>query len=83
MDNIKIEIPNELLPYLDEDPNKKVPLLLVFELYRERKLTVRQAGEILKITFREMEELLQKNKICLDFGNIELDEEFQYGFSSK
>jgi predicted HTH domain antitoxin len=81
--SIKVEIPKKLIPYLDDDPNKKVPLLLVFELYRERKLSLRQAADILKITYREMENLLEEHCIYLDFGKREIEEEFQYGLGSK
>ena len=80
---IKIEIPPELLPYLSDDPEKEIKILLVFELYREKKITIRQAADILQISYREMEDLLAKNEVYLDFGKSELEEEFQYGFSSK
>ncbi len=79
---IKVEIPPELLQYLDDEPEKNVKILLVFELYREKKITLRQAADILKITYREMEDLLEKNEIYLEFGKIEFDEEIYYGFSS-
>lgn len=80
--SIKIEIPSELLQYLDNEPEKMVKILLVFELYREKKITIRQGAEILEITFREMEELLEKNGIYRGFGTKEFDEEIQYGFDS-
>ncbi|MBD3256683.1 MAG: hypothetical protein GF383_16435 [Candidatus Lokiarchaeota archaeon] len=79
---IKIEIPSELLPYLNDNPEEKVKLLLIFELYREKKITLRQAADILKLTYREMEEVLKENRVFINFGKNELDEEFQYGFSS-
>jgi len=79
---IKVEIPPELLQYLDDELEKNVKLLLVFELYREKKITLRQAADILKITYREMEDLLEKNEIYLEFGKIEFAEEIHYGFSS-
>lgn len=79
---IKIKIPPELVKYLDSKPEQKVKQLLVFELYRERKITLRQAADILQLTYREMEELLEKHEIYLDFGKREFDEEMQYGFSS-
>jgi predicted HTH domain antitoxin len=79
---IKIKIPPELVKHLDNKPEQKVKQLLVFELYRERKITLRQAADILQLTYREMEELLEKHEIYLDFGKREFDEEVQYGFSS-
>jgi predicted HTH domain antitoxin len=81
--SIKVEIPPELLPYLDKEPEKKVKLLLVLELYREKRISLRQAADILKLSYREMEDLLEKNEIYFDFGSLELDEEFQYGFGNK
>ena len=79
----KFEIPPELIPFLDDDPQNKIKLLLVFELYRVKKLTIRQAAEILKVSYREMQEILAKNNIYLDFGEKELEEELGYGSSSK
>lgn len=83
MTSIKFEIPPELVPFLEEDPQNKIKLLLVFELYRENKLSLRQAAEILKLTYREMQELMAKNKIYLEYGKNELDDEFAYGLSSE
>ncbi|MGV9173961.1 MAG: UPF0175 family protein [Promethearchaeia archaeon] len=80
---IKVEIPSELEKYLDEEPEKQVKLLLVFELYRTNKITLRQAAGILKVTYREMEELLEENQVYLGFGKTEFDEEIKYGFSNK
>lgn len=80
---IKVEIPPEILPYLNDEPEKKVKLLLVFELYREKKLTLRQAADILGITYREMDELLGKHSICWGFNQEDLEEELKYGFGSK
>jgi predicted HTH domain antitoxin len=80
---IKVEIPHALLPYLSDDPEKEIKILLVFELYREKKVTIRQAADILQISYREMEDLFAKNEVYLDFGKSELNEEFQYGFGSE
>ena len=80
---IKVEIPPELLPYLSDNPEKKIKLLLVIELYREIKITLRQAADILRVSYREMESILEENEIFIDFGKSDLDDEFQYGFSSK
>jgi len=81
--SIKFEIPPQLRPYLEDDPQNKILILLVFELYREQKLSLRQAAEILKISYREMQEILAKNRIYLDLGKKELDEELTYAFGSK
>ena len=83
MTSIRFEIPPELVPFLEEDPQNKIKLLLVFELYRENKLSLRQAAEILKLTYREMQDLMAKNKIYIEYGKNELDDEFAYGLSSE
>ena len=81
--DIKFEIPEELLPHLEDDPQSKITLLLVFELYRENKITLRQAADILKVNYREMQEIFAKNKVYIDFGDDELNEEIKYGLGSK
>ena len=75
---IKVEIPPELLPYLEDEPEKKVKLLLVFELYREQKKTLRQAADILKLSYREMDELLGKHSIYWGFDKEYFEEELKY-----
>ncbi|TFG22874.1 MAG: hypothetical protein EU529_09105 [Promethearchaeota archaeon] len=47
---IKFEIPQALLPYLSDDPEKEIKILLVFELYREKKITIRQ-GQLIFYKF--------------------------------
>jgi predicted HTH domain antitoxin len=81
MPSIKFEIPPELVRFLEEDPQNQIKLLLVFELYRENKLSLRQAADILKLTYREMQETMAKNKIFIKYGKNELDDEFAHGFS--
>ena len=83
MTSIKFEIPPEFVPYLKEDPKNQIKLLLVFELYRENKLNIRQAADILKLTYREMQETMAKNKIYLEYRKNELDDEFAYGVSNE
>lgn len=80
---IKVEIPPKLLPYLNDDPEKNIKLLLVLELYREKKLTLRQAADILEITYREMDDLLGKHSVCWGFDQEDFEEELKYGFGSK
>ena len=81
MPSIKFEISPELMRFLEEDPQNQIKLLLVFELYRENKLSLRQAADILKLTYRAMQETMAKNKIFIKYGKNELDDEFAYGFS--
>ena len=80
---IKVEIPPKLLPYLNDEPEKTIKHLSVLELYREKKLTLRQAADILEITYREMDELLGKHSIYWGFAQEDLEDELKYGFGSK
>ncbi|MHA1380092.1 MAG: UPF0175 family protein [Candidatus Helarchaeota archaeon] len=81
--SIKVELPQELLPFLKDDPQAEITLLVIFELYRQQKISIRQAAEILKLNYRKMQDLLAKNKVYIDFGTEDLDEEIKYGLSSK
>lgn len=67
MKSIKFEIPEELLPYLGDDPQNKIKNLIVIGLYQERKLTLRQAADILDLNYREMQKLLANKNILFDF----------------
>ncbi|MBD3229230.1 MAG: hypothetical protein GF329_13690 [Candidatus Lokiarchaeota archaeon] len=82
MKSIKFEIPEELLPYLEDDPQSKIKKLIVIGLYQERKLTLRQAADLLNLNYREMQELLANKNILLNFDEKILDEELTYGLGS-
>ncbi len=47
---IKVEIPPEILVHIKKEPEKILKELIVFELYREKKITLRQATDILRVT---------------------------------
>jgi predicted HTH domain antitoxin len=67
MKSIKFEIPEELLPYLGDDQQNKIKNLIVIGLYQERKLTLRQAADILDLNYKEMQKLLANKNIFFDF----------------
>ncbi len=83
MPDIKVTLPPDLLSILGANPEKKLPTLVVIELYREGKLTLRQAGDILGLNYRQMEDLLGKHNVFLEMNSAEIDEELRYGFSSE
>jgi len=78
-DSFKVEISPELASYLEEQPEKQVTLLLVLELYRENKVTLRQAAEILSVSYRQMQEILAEHEVFIEFSPEDLEEEINYG----
>ncbi len=78
-ESFKVAIPAELAPYLQENPEKEVPLLLVLELYRENKVTLRQAAGILKVSFRCMQEILGEHDVLIELPPDDVEAELKYG----
>ncbi len=78
-ESFKVEIPAELAPYLQEQPEKEVPLLLVLELYRENKITLRQAAGILKVPYRRMQEILGEHEVFAELSPDDVEAELSYG----
>lgn len=81
--SFKVEIPPELAPYLEDPPEKQVTLLLLLELYRENRLTLRQAAEILRVSYLKMQEILAEHEAFIEFSPEDLEEELDYGLRSE
>jgi len=82
-DKIEVKLPPKLLPFLEDNPEKNLILFTVFELYRELKVTIRQAADILGLDLWEMNELLGKYSVYRGYGDVEIEEELQYGLRRK
>ena len=82
-DKIEVKVPTKLKPFLEDNPEKNLILYTVFELYRELKITIRQAADILGLNYWEMNELLGKYSVYRGYGDVEFEEELQYGLRGK
>ena len=79
----EVKIPPEILSFFDRKTEKKLNLYLILGLYRDEKITIRQAAELLNVSYREMQEILAENKIYIDLEDQDLNEELSYGLGSK
>jgi len=61
-DELRISAEDVLRYALDLDP-KELKLRIVLELLKRRKITVWRAARILKISFREMEEIMRRHGV--------------------
>ena len=79
----KVKISPDILSLFDQNNSKKVNLYLVLGLYRDEKITNRQAAKLLSVSYREMQDIFAENKISIDFGDDEIEEELTYGHSGE
>jgi predicted HTH domain antitoxin len=78
---ISVNIPDRMTEFIKEPYDNSVKELLIVELYREGRFTVRQAADMLGIGFGEMLELLMRRKSYLNYGREELNEDISYARS--
>ena len=78
---ISVNIPDIMIEYIKEPYDNTVKELLVVELYREGRLTLRQAADMLNIGIQAMFDVLLRRKSYLNYGREELNEDISYGRS--
>jgi len=78
---ISINLPDRMTEYIKEPYDNSVKELLVVELYREGRLTLRQAADMLNVGTREMFDVLLRRKSYLNYGREELNEDITYARS--
>ena len=74
----KIEVPNEFLGIFDEPLEKYMLELIAVGLYREGKITLRQAAEMLGVDYQGMMGLLRKHNSYVNYDIEELKEDITY-----
>lgn len=79
--HISVNIPDRMTEYIKEPYDNSVKELLVVELYREGRLTLRQAADMLNIGAQEMFDVLLRRKSYLNYGREELNEDISYARS--
>lgn len=78
---ISVNIPDRMTEYIKEPYDNSVQELLAVELYREGRLTLRQAADMLNVRIQEMLEVLLRRKTYINYGLEELNEDISYGRS--
>lgn len=84
METVNLEVlPKLLKTEKVKDYKGLLEELIVVELYREGKITLREAAEVLKLNLRRMLALLSKRKCYLNYGEKEFLEDVKYAFSGE
>ncbi len=78
---ISVNIPDKMTEYIKEPYDNSVQELLAVELYREGRLTLRQAADMLNVGTQEMIDVLLRRKSYLNYGREELNEDISYACS--
>ena len=78
---ISVNIPDRMTGYIKEPYDNSVKELLVVELYREGRFTLRQAADMLNVGVQEMLGVLSRRKSYLNYGREELNEDISYARS--
>ena len=78
MTEFKVKISDDLNKMIEEPKEKMIQRLVVLELYREEKLTIRQAASILKVPYREFLEIMAQHKTYLNYGLEEALEDLEF-----
>ena len=64
----KISIPSKAVEVLERPVERSVVELIAIELYREGKITFRQAADLIGVNTKEMLEVLEKHNAYINYG---------------
>jgi len=79
----KIKFPNELVEVLEKPLERSVVELVAIGLYREGKITLRQAADLVGANMREILKVLEKHNAYINYGMEELEEDIEYATSGE
>ena len=74
---LKLHLPEEIGDFLGEPVEKKVRILIVLELYKQKKISLGKAKELAGLDTWEMLDILIKHDIPLDYTAKDLKEDMQ------
>ena len=74
----KIKIPSKAVEVLERPVERSAVELIAIELYREGKITFRQAADLIGVNTKEMLEVLEKHNAYINYGIEELEEDITY-----
>ncbi len=78
MAEVRIKIDETVARHLGQPPEKAAAELIAVELYREGRLTLRQAAKVAGVPLREMEEVLARRRVYVNYGEAELAEDLRH-----
>ncbi len=74
----KLKFPDEVSDILDKPVEKSLIELVAIGLYRDGKITLRQAADIVEVKIDKMPQILKKHNAYLSYGRNELEEDITY-----
>ena len=75
---VRITLPEEVANLLEKPAERSALELITVGLYRDGRLTRRQAAEFLGIAFSDMAGVLEKHNAYVAYGEEELDEDMAH-----
>jgi len=79
----KIKFPDEMVDVLEKPIEKSILELIVIGLYRDGKITLRQAADFIGVNMKKMLKLLVKHGAYINYGIEELQEDIEYANSGE
>ena len=79
----EIRIPSMVVVALEKPIERTAVELIVIGLYRDGKMTLRQAAELVGVNAKEMVEVLEKHGTYINYGIEELEEDIAYAKSGE
>ncbi len=74
----KIKIPSKAVEVLDRPVERSVVELIAIGLYREGKITLRQAADLVGVNIKEILDVLEKHNAYINYGIEELEEDIAH-----
>lgn len=79
----KLKFPDEVMEVLEKPVEKSLIELIAIGLYRDGKITLRQAADLIGISMKKMPEILKKHNTYLSYGIKEMEEDIAYATSGE
>jgi len=79
----KIVISNKVVEVLEKPIERTAVELIAIGLYRDGKITLRQAADLVSVDAKEMLEVLEKHGTYINYGIEELEEDIAYAKSGE
>lgn len=78
MSEVNVRLPVKMVPFLGKPLKRSLKEIVAVELYREKKLSLRQAAELIDVSLPEMFSVLERRKTYINYGEEELAEDLKY-----
>jgi predicted HTH domain antitoxin len=79
----KLKFPDEVSDVLEKPIEKSLIELIAIGLYRDGKITLRQAADLIGVTIKKMPQILKKRNTYVSYGIKELEEDIAYATSGE